>query len=96
MPPRGQCRPRSGAHSEQRGWVCLLAVRGPADQAGEQAPKLLLPCVTLSMSPTLSKLPSSVRCSEARRDPPAVAAAITFMPTDLALGGTLGGASGTT
>ena len=43
VPPRGQCRPRSGTQSEQRGWVYLLAVRGPADQAGEQAPSCYFP-----------------------------------------------------
>lgn len=33
------------------------------------SPQLLLPCVTLSTSPTLSELLSSVRCSEAKRAP---------------------------
>ena len=96
VPPRGQCRPRSGTQSEQRGVGLPAGSEGTRRPGRRASPQLLLPCVTLSVSPTLSELPSSVRCSEARRDlSPAVAAAIIFMPTDPALGGTLGGASGT-
>lgn len=42
-PHVGSAGPGQGLNLNRGGWVCLLAVRGPADQAGEQAPSCYFP-----------------------------------------------------